>query len=42
MPSIVMLVLERDDIQDCLLWSSAMATLGIIAFKISKKGEASW
>ena len=43
MPPIIMLILERDDIRDCLLWfgGMSMVALGLYlkSVGLSKKGE---
>ena len=37
MPPIVLLLLERDDVRDCILWYGGMSLLGLILYRSSRK-----
>ena len=37
MPSVVMIVLGRDDIQDCLVWTPVIAIVGFIGLVTSQR-----
>jgi len=39
MPLVPLLILDRDDIPDCMFWSAGMAIIGLLAYAVSKKAD---